>query len=104
MNDGWRDMLNDRRAQDLRAAHELVQLESSGAGKSATAGGFCQPPRLILHAKPQRLLQLLSGGMGGWCQHLKLHHCMLPTQTASELRSCLCRVAQSLLPWNRWTS
>ena len=31
MNDGWRDMLNDRRAQDLRIAHEQMQLESSGA-------------------------------------------------------------------------
>ena len=38
MNDGWRDMLNDRRAQDLRAAHELMQLESSGAEQRTTAG------------------------------------------------------------------
>jgi len=38
MNDGWRDMLNDRRAQDLRTAHEQMQLESSGAEQSVTAG------------------------------------------------------------------
>ena len=38
MNDGWRDMLNNRRAQDLRTAHEQMQLESSGAEQSVMAG------------------------------------------------------------------